>query len=275
MEIAIMLTTRSQRWRERRALYVDNQSVIDTSRYAVDGVSSRMARHFIATHHYLPNFPAAIFSAGLFGPGRGGTSQLAGVAVFAVPSTNAVITRHTGLSDPAAGTTLARFLLLDEIAGNGESWTLARAFRLLRTEKPEIEAVVSYSDPSAGHVGQIYQALSAAHRGAGRPRTVYRIGPVSISGRTLSKIRLGERGASGAIDQLVRLGALRPFHNEEPSDWLDRLSRERILLRARRPGLFTYCFELSRKARVLGRTLPRRAYPTIRALPHPELALFG
>lgn len=270
-----MLTSRSQRWREKRSRYVDDLSVIDTRRYAVDGIGPEIARHFVAVHHYLPNFPAAIFSAGLFGPGSGGTSQLVGVAVFAVPSTNAVITRHTGFDDPAAGTTLARFLLLDEIAANAESWMLARAFRLLRAEKPGIEAIVSYSDPWAGHIGRIYQALSAAHRGVTRPRTIYRIGAIPVSGRTLSKIRLGERGASGGIDQIVALGAPRPLLTETAGAWLDRLHRERILLRVPHPGLYTYVFELSRRARALGRDLPSKPYPRVLVEPHPELALLG
>ena len=274
METAVMLTNRSQRWREKRSRYVDDHTVIDTSRYAVDAVDPRAARDFIATHHYLPNFPAAIFSAGLFGEGPAGRSVLLGVAVFAVPSTNAVITRHTGFADPAAGTTLARFLLLDEVPQNAESWMLARAFRLLRTEKPHIEAVVSYSDPQAGHIGRIYQALSAAHRGITRSRTIYRVGAVPVSGRTLSKIRLGERGAAGAIDQIVALGAPRPLPTESAGTWLDRLHRERILLRVPHPGLFTYVFELSRRARVRGRDLPRKAYPKMLTEPHPELGLF-
>ncbi|WP_454887902.1 Mom family adenine methylcarbamoylation protein [Sphingomonas oryzagri] len=269
-----MLTTRSQRWRERRSRYVDDLEVIDTRRYAVDGISAELARQFVAAHHYLPSFPAAIFCAGLFSSGPGGTSQLSGVAVFAVPSTNAVITRHTGFTNPAAGTTLARFLLLDEIPQNAESWMLARAFRLLRAEKPHIEAVVSYSDPWAGHIGRIYQSLSAAHRGISRPRPIHRIGTVTIAGRTLSKIRLGERGASGAIDQIVALGAPRPMPTETPCGWLERLHRERILLRVQHPGLFTYAFELSRRARALGRALPRKPYPKILIAPHPELSLF-
>lgn len=269
-----MFTTRSQRWREKRSLYISNASLIDPRDYAVDGIDPAVARRFVQTHHYLRSWPAAIFSVGLFGPGTGGRSELAGVAVFAVPSTNAVITRHTGFDDPARGTTLARFVLHQNVAANGESWTLARAFRLLRAEKPQIEAVVSYSDPCAGHIGNSFMALSAAYRGKSRPRTGYEIAGSTISGRTLSKIRLEERGASGAIDQFVRLGAPRPSLNETPLAWLERLSRERILLRTNHPGLFTYCFEMSRKARARGRMLPRKAYPTILALPHPELSLF-
>ena len=264
-----MHTTRSQRWRERRSRFVDNTTMIDPGRYSVDILEPASARAFIKAHHYLPTYPAAQLAVGLFGR----RSSLAGVAVFAVPSIGAVVTRHTGFTDPAQGCVLARFVLLDDVAGNGETWFLSRALRHLRREKPKIEAVVSYSDPNFGHIGRIYAAMSSAHRGRTRPRTAYHIGGVSISGRTLSKIRLGERGGAGAVDQLVRYGASKPRPDEALPCWLHRLSHERILLRAQHPGLYTYCFELTRAARRAGRSLPRIAYPQGLDIPHPELPL--
>ena len=81
-----MLTTRSQRWRDRRARYVDNLSVIDPCDFAVDIIAPPAARAFIARHHYLPHYPAAQLAVGLYGPG----ATLVGVAVFAVPAIGAV-----------------------------------------------------------------------------------------------------------------------------------------------------------------------------------------
>lgn len=268
-----MLTARSQRGRDRRSHYVDNLSVIDRRDYTVDVIGPRVARGFIAGHHYLPGYPAAQLAVGLFGPRSANGTRLAGVAVFAVPTIGAVISRHSGL-EPARGCVLSRFVLLDEVAGNGESFFLARALRHLRREKPGIEAVISYADPAAGHVGQVYAALSGAYRGQMPSRTRYIAGTTAISGRTLSKIRLGERGAGGAVDQLVRAGVPKPQHGETLPAWLHRLGRERLLLRAQTPGLHAYCFELSRRARHAGQTLARRPYPKIIDQPHPELA-FG
>lgn len=73
-----MDTSRSQRWRERRALWTDDETVIDPGAYSVDLIAHDIASAFISTHHYLPNYPAAQVAVGLFGP-RG---SLAGVAVF-------------------------------------------------------------------------------------------------------------------------------------------------------------------------------------------------
>ncbi len=254
-----METTRSQRWRERRAHWATDFRIINPRAYAVDVIDHRIAKAFIAEHHYLPTYPAAHLAVGLFGR----RAMLEGVAVFAVPATNAVISRHTGFTDPAKGCVLARLILLDRVPQNGESFFCARAFRLLRQARPSIEAVVSYSDPEVGHIGRVYAALSGAHRGISRPRKILRLGDRTLSERTLSKIRLGERGMDGAIDQIVRLGAPAPTHGERPANWLTRLERERFLTSHRHSGLYTYCFELTRDARRRGKSLPRLPYPKL------------
>ena len=138
-----------------------------------------------------------------------------------------------------------------------------------------VEAVVSYSDPQAGHIGRVYAALSGAHRGVTKPRIVLRLNGTTVSGRTLSKIRTGERGAVGGVDQLIRLGAPKPRLHEAPAAWLSRLQHERVLLRHRQDGLYAYCFELTRNARREGRDLPRLPYPKILPRPHPMLRMFS
>lgn len=266
-----MHTTRSQRWRERRALWALDLTVIDPKAYSVDVIEHGMARAFIAQHHYLPSYPAARLAVGLFRS----KAVLEGVAVFAVPATDAVITRHTGFDDPARGCVLARLILSDAVPQNGESFFVARAFKHLRRERPAIEAVVSYSDPGAGHIGRVYCALSAAHRAVTKPRTVLRARGMTISGRTLSKIRLGEQGYAGAIERLVALGMPRPTPFEAPTAWLWRLERERHLVRHQQSGLYAYCFELTREARRRGRALPSLPYPKALPLAAPLLSLFS
>jgi hypothetical protein len=252
-------TSRSQRWRDRRGTWTSDQTVIDPKAYAVERIDHADARAFIARHHYLPNYPAAQIAVGLFGR----RAALEGVAVFARPAIDAVITAHTGFDDAARGTVLARLLLLDTVPQNGESFFVARAFRTLRAARPGIEAVVSYSDPEAGHVGQVYAALSGAYRGRTRPRGVLSVAGVTIAGRTLSKIRSGDSGSAGAIDQLVRRGAPPPRAFEEPHAWLKRLEQAGVLVRRTQGALHCYCFELTRAARRQGDDLPRLAYPKL------------
>ena len=150
---------------------------------------------------------------------------------------------------------------------------VSRAFRALRRDTPAMEAVVSYSDPRAGHIGSVYAALSGHYRGQGASRTGYLLKGRAVSGRSLSKIRLGERGASGAVDHLVSLGAPAPRLTQNLSDWIEQLHHDSILMRYTHPGLHTYCFPLTRRARARGSGLPLRPYPTILSLPQPTTVL--
>lgn len=267
-----MLTSRSQRWRQRRSSFVDDETLIDARDYAVDVLPHDQARVFVADHHYLKRYPAAQLAVGLFGPSAARRSELVGVIVFGVPASAGVITRHTGFADPARGCVLQRLLCLPSVPGNGESFFTSRAFRLLRREKPAIEAVVSFSDPQFGHCGTVYASLSGAYRGRTRARSVLRISGETISDRTLSKIRNLERGHAGAIDQLVKLGAPKPRTGEHPGDWLDACRRDGTLTAHRQSALFTYCFELTRDARRTGKALPRMAYPRFGEVMKAELA---
>jgi len=86
---------------------------------------------------------AARLSVGLFDAQR---AELVGVVVFGVPMNQRVVPARLGV--PASeGVELSRLVLLDHIPGNAESWFVARAFRALREEKPEVRGVVSYCDP--------------------------------------------------------------------------------------------------------------------------------
>jgi hypothetical protein len=141
---------------------------------------------------------------------------------------------HYSGSFPAARLSVG----LPEVAYNGETWFLRRAFAALRVEKPEVKAVVSYSDPlerrnGAGilckpaHYGTIYQASNADFAGRARARALWldRNGAV-ISERTLSKIRNGERGWEPAARRLVEQGADPRRAGEEPKAWLERVLAE-------------------------------------------------
>ena len=209
-----MNTSRSQRWRDSRALWTDDETVIDPRAYSVDLIAHDVASIFISAHHYLPNYPAAQVAVGLFGP-RG---TLAGVAVFARPAVDAVITAHTGFTDPAKGTVLARLLLLDGVPQNGESFFVARAFDVLRRERPAVEAVVSYSDPQAGHIGRVYAALSGAHRGVTKPRIVLRLNGTTVSAARCRRSApanpaLPEESTSSSVSERPdRASKRRPLH---------------------------------------------------------------
>lgn len=271
-----MTEIRSQRWRDRRDRFVPHGDIIDTRDHSVDIIDCyKQAKPFVEAHHYSGSFPATRLSCGLFRNGAGGKSELVGVCSFAVPINNASIPLHTGLQDHRAGVDLGRLVLLDDVPGNGESWFVSRAFRLLRQTKPEILSVIAYSDPvrriaddgtvvMPGHCGMVYQALSADLRGRSSSRTdqIMPNGKI-LSPRAISKIRAQDTGAAYAERQLVESGASKREYGEDPAAWICRLQKEGHLRPRRHPGNLVYTFSLTKAARLAARDKPRHAYPAI------------
>lgn len=264
-----MIVETCQRWRDGREMRVPATGLINPAVLSVAAIEESEARPFVVAHHYSGSFPAARLSVGLFR-----RADLVGVAVFSVPMNNRAVPSWTGLDQANAGCELGRLVLLDDVAGNAESWFMARALSVLAAEK-RLEAVLSYSDPVArlnahgsvvkpGHVGTVYQALSATYRGLSGKRTGYlsERGAV-VSGRMLSKLRLGECGAGGAHDALARLGAPPRLPFEDGSAWVERLIATRWLRTFRHPGNHAYVFPLSARARSRARRFDTIPYPKI------------
>lgn len=194
--------------------------IFDKRDYRVSVIRcAREAKPFVEAHHYSGSFPATRLSCGLFRNGAAGRPELVGVCAFSVPVNNASVLRHTGLDDPLAGVDLGRLVLLDDVAGNAESWFVSKAFRELRREKPGVISVVAYSDPvprlsatgeavMPGHVGTVYRALSANFRGRSSRRTdILLPSGKAFSPRAASKLRNGDVGAGYAERLLVSEGA--------------------------------------------------------------------
>jgi hypothetical protein len=55
---------------------------------------------------------------------------------------------------------LSRLWVSDEMPRNTESWFIAQTIRWLRKNRPDVELLVSYADPSRGHQGTIYKAAN-------------------------------------------------------------------------------------------------------------------
>ena len=271
-----MITTRSQRWRDRRCRWVPGASEIDPSRLAVDVIDTvRQATPFVRQHHYAASMPVTRLSIGLFRNGGGGRSDLVGVCVFAHPVNNASVPKSAGLPDPRTACDLGRLVLLDDTGGNAETWMLSRAFKLLRQEKPEILSVISYADPirrtdesgevfMPGHVGTLYSVMGSRYtdRSSSRIDLLMPNGQ-PISSRAISKIRNAESGQRYAADQLVLAGARARRTGEDGASWLSDLERTGFLRRQRHPGTHVYLFPLTKAARIAARSVPSLPYPVL------------
>lgn len=260
------MPTSSLRWHRRSFTWRPAGEVIDPRHYGVDEVAENEARAFVIQHHYSGSYPAARVRVGLHQVGRG----LVGVAVFSVPANEATLPAYIAGASNATAAELGRFVLLDEVPGNGESWFLARAWDLLRDRYPWCRWVLSFSDPlprtradgslvTPGHVGTIYRAHNGRCVGRSTPRTLV-LAPDgrALSPRALSKVRRRERGWKYAEEQLVDAGAPRRRPGESGDAYLARVLP--AFRRVRHPGNLAYTWAI-RDRRDLAACRPALPYP--------------
>lgn len=266
-----MIAALTQRWRRRRAAWRPAGETIRTADYDVAEIPDAAAKAFIVEHHYSGTYPPARGRFGLF---RHGT--LEGVAVFSQPVNDRSLTNvFPGAARDSLE--LGRLVLLDRVAANGESFFVARCFAALR--RAGVAGVVSFSDPvprvtadgttvMPGHVGFVYQALSACYVGRSTARTL-RLFPdgTVLSARAQQKIRAGEQGWTYAVEQLVRHGAPAPRclggapDVDELRPWL-RCAIAQHTTGFAHPGCHKFAWGLQRGARAaLPSSLP---YPKVR-----------
>lgn len=259
-----------QRWLEGRHTYRAAREVIDTKHLDVGELDELTAKAFIETHHYSKRYPAARFRFGLYDRG-----ELAGVAVFSRPWRPEVLTNpFPWLDHVDQAAELGRFVLLDHVGSNGETWFLRRCRRRLRGR---LRAFVSFSDPTPrraldgsevfpGHIGTIYQADNAVYRGTTNPATLWLLPDGTVFSNVANgKIRRGLVGWRSCAAELERFGAdpIAPDANDsERIHWLERWRTE-ITRPMRHRGLHRYTFTLDRA--VPRAYDPRRAYPKARA----------
>lgn len=243
-----------QRWRGRRSSYRPAGEVIDPSRYGVEVLEERGARAFVEAHHYSGSYPAARCRVGLHRARPLGGLDLVGVAVFSVPAGPAVLGRWCG-ADP--GIELGRFVLLDDVPGNGETWFLARAFRALAAVLSEVRTVLAFADPlerttalgqviKPGHEGTIYRAHNGSYRGRSTPRTVY-LTPAGliVSDRAISKLRVEDKGWRYVARDLCKAGAPARLDGESGGSYWRRILSSGLLRRVRHPGNHTFTWPIA------------------------------
>lgn len=265
-----------QRWTDRRDSYRGDGARFDRHAHeVVELEDDTTARAFVAQHHYSgDSYPSALRRFALMRRGN-----LAGVAVFSVGSNDLAITNWLPIG-AREGCELGRFVLLDEVERNGETWMLARCFDALRASG--VRGVLSFSDPCprttaagairfGGHVGTIYQALAfngtgSAYLGRATPRTLRLLPDGTVfSEKSMCKIRRRAKGWAYAVADLVAAGAREPAADDRDTlrAWLKR-ELPRVTRPMRHRGNHRYAWTLDPKLR--GAVRSTAPYPKLFAL---------
>lgn len=137
--------------------------------YRVASIGFVECRDFMIKHHYARGMANTCVAAyGLF-DGR----HLIGALAFATSCSENVRASVFGAERKSCVTELHRLCILDVTPRNAESWFIARCLRQLLSDKPTIKATTIFADPTAGHVGTIYQASNAQFYGQSKPEWFY------------------------------------------------------------------------------------------------------
>ncbi len=127
------------------------------------------AKIVLEKHHYLHSLPGGTKLAfGVFLENR-----LLGAITFGSGPANAY--RMVEGAKPSDCLTLSRLWLSDELPSNSESRVLGVALRALK-RFTRIRFIVSYADPSHGHLGTIYQATGWIYTGLSEGMPLFDIG---------------------------------------------------------------------------------------------------
>ena len=145
------------------------ETVDEVINYDIHKISCSLARDYIIEHHYshgCHNAPSPCY--GLFKNNR-----LIGVLMFATPCSENVRASVFGEEFKDSVIELHRLHILDITPKNTESWFISRCLKLLKTDRPEIKAVISFSDTTIGHYGTIYKASNFYYVGKSSPVVFY------------------------------------------------------------------------------------------------------
>jgi len=151
-----------------------NKLYCDTSTFSIRPITKDIAKNIIVNNHYSGIWTKVSYAIGLFHVSNdehkffGGINEkLVGVACYGDP-----VGRNSGASineslDRTEVLELTRLFVFDGYGSNIESWFVGKTFQWLRENAPHIKALISYSDPKAGHLGTVYQATNWIYQGNG------------------------------------------------------------------------------------------------------------
>jgi len=154
-----------------------------------------VAKRLIERHHYLHSFPGGTKLAfGIFVANR-----LQGAISLGAGPANAYSLVYQ--AKPEDCLVLTRLWLSDELPRNSESKVIGVVIRALK-QNTRIKFMVSYSDPTQGHVGTIYQATNWLYTGLSEAMPLYDLG----DGKTRQSRSLAHGFGTHSVKHLVNSG---------------------------------------------------------------------
>ena len=119
--------------------------------------------------------------------------------MLATPCSERVRAAPFGVEHKSRVCELHRLAIIDDTPKNTESWFIARCLKLIRDQRPDLWALVSFADTTQGHHGGIYRATNALHCGMTAPARFFldetgRLRHPRQCGVNITLARAAERG---------------------------------------------------------------------------------
>ena len=134
--------------------------ITESTQLTVKSVSRKYAKQLIVLHHYAHAWSSCKHAIGLYKAG-----SVVGVAIYGSPVGRLTAQSIAPIVKDNEVLELTRLWVNDSEGKNTESWFLGQTFKWLKKNDPKIKVLISYTDPTVGHIGTIYQATNWLYQG--------------------------------------------------------------------------------------------------------------
>lgn len=149
-----------------------NKTYVDTSRISIRLTSKDNVVHFIENHHYAKVWTAASLIFGIYYDTKQShqffncnESELIGCVLYGNPVGFRVVKSISEELQTNNVLELKRLWIKDGYGTNIESYVISQTIKYIKAECNHVKVLVSYADPSVGHVGGIYRATNWLFQG--------------------------------------------------------------------------------------------------------------
>jgi hypothetical protein len=157
-----------------------NKLYCDISKLSIRPVNKSIAKDIIVTNHYSKQWTKVTYALGLFYKKdnthkffNGLDEELIGIICYGDPIGMNCGGSISDLLERDEVMELVRLFVFDGYGCNIESWFVGKSFEWLRENAKHIRALISYSDPSVGHAGKVYQATNWIYQKSIRQNVSY------------------------------------------------------------------------------------------------------
>ena len=134
-------------------------------------INKDVAKEMVEKFHYSHLLGPCSYSLGIFYKKEHdffySHEELIGCMTYGVPLGRLSVKSISEKLEAYQSLELTRLFIHDGYEKNIESYSISKSFYWIRKNLPEVEVLLSYSDPEYGHKGTIYQATNWLYQGRG------------------------------------------------------------------------------------------------------------